>query len=393
MRHQPTLLFLAPAPPHPAGGGGALRMAQMLKYLARHYRVEAIAPRIVGSEAALAWAEACGFALTLIETQPEGWQRWLRLGPYSVDARLKQTIAARIGRSDIGAIVVQKPAMLPYLPKDCPVPALLDIWAYGLAGAWRALRHERGTITRLRNLLRLVRFALFDARWPHTHTLLLVSAVDVERARRQRPTRASLLVPNGVDCRAVHPGAERPNDAPPVLLFSGDMSFDPNIEAAERLATRIFPAIRAHFPASRLLLAGRNPHARVAALAGNGVEVTGALPEMLPVLQAADLYLAPLHTGAGTRTKLLEAFAAGLPAITTTTGIEGIEARNGVEVAIADSETAMIEAACSLLAERERRLAMGAAARRLVEQHYDWPACFAPLIDRLAPLLRAREEQ
>jgi glycosyltransferase involved in cell wall biosynthesis len=303
---------------------------------------------------------------------------------------LAVAIRRRLASRPYAGVQVEKPAMLPYLPPDTRVPIILDTWAFGLAGAWRALRHEPGVVTRLRNLLRLVRFSVFDAFcWPDTYCILVVSEVDRERCLRARPGRRVLVVPNGVDCAAVRPGPVR-GGGPSVLLFTGDMGFAPNVDAALLLASRIFPEVRRLHPDAELRLAGRNPDPRLLALRGPGVTVTGEVPDMTPHLHAATVYVAPHLTGAGTRTKLLEAMAAGLPIVTTRVGCEGIEATDGRELHIADDPPATVSAVLHLLANPPERQRLGAAARRLVEERYDWSRCLAPLETLYASLLPVR---
>jgi glycosyltransferase involved in cell wall biosynthesis len=128
-----------------------------------------------------------------------------------------------------------------------------------------------------------------------------------------------------------------------------------------------------------LQLVGRSPDPRVLALGTPGTVVTGTVPDMLPYLQAATAYVAPLTTGAGTRTKLLEAMAAALPIVTSSLGIEGIEAIPNREVIIADEPRSFVAAVERLLQHPEERRRLGRAARRLVETCYDWSRCLAPL--------------
>jgi glycosyltransferase involved in cell wall biosynthesis len=111
---------------------------------------------------------------------------------------------------------------------------------------------------------------------------------------------------------------------------------------------------------------------------------------MLPHLQDATVYAAPLVTGAGTRTKLLEAMAAGLPIVTTSTGLEGIEATDGLEVRIAEDPEAMVTAVVDLLKNPQERPRLGNAARRLAEERYDWSRCLAPLASMYSEMLPAR---
>ena len=119
--------------------------------------------------------------------------------------------------------------------------------------------------------MRLMRYGFFDRYcWPEIHCLLVVSEQDRARCERARPTQRVLVVPNGVDCAVVLPKHDYQTSRP-VILFSGDMSFEPNIEAALFLATEVFPIVRREVPEAELRLVGRKPDPRITALAGNGV--------------------------------------------------------------------------------------------------------------------------
>ncbi|HEV8472127.1 MAG TPA: glycosyltransferase family 4 protein [Methylomirabilota bacterium] len=382
-----SLLVLVPAPPAPGTGGGSLRMLQMLRFLGARFDVDVVGPAQRGAaEAEQALRGACR---SVEWVRPAAAPSRLRWSPYERDPALARVVARRLADGGYAAVQAEKPAMLPYVPRHGGVPLVLDTWAFGLAGAVRALRHERGATRRALNLVRLARFAAFDARWPATYCILVVSEIDRERCARAWPRRRALVVPNGVDCAAVRPAAGPP-DGPPLLMFSGDMSFAPNVEAAVTLATRIFPAVRARHPGVQLRLVGRAPAPRVRALAGAGVAVTGEVADMTAQLQAATVYVAPHDTGAGTRTKLLEALAAGLPIVTTSVGIEGIEAIPENEVLIADDAPAAVAAIVRLLDAPHERRRLGAAARRLAERRYDWAACLEPLGGLYEALMPAR---
>jgi glycosyltransferase involved in cell wall biosynthesis len=367
-------------------------MYHMVRFLAQRFPVDLVAPALDGTDEVKRLLQSCCADMEFVPPSPGSLRRrLLRLGPYERDLALAQAIHRRLSGSQYGGVHLEKPAMLPYLPRDLRIPIVLDTFAYGLTGGLRALRHEPGPMVRVRNLLRLARFASFDAFcWPATHCILVVSEPDRQRCLRQRPGRKVLVVPNGVDCAAVRPGASR-DKGPPILLFTGDMAFGPNVQAALCLATTIFPRVRQACPDAELHLVGRNPDPRVLALRGPGVVVTGAVPDMLPHLQAATVYLAPLTTGAGTRTKLLEALAAGLPIVTTRVGIEGIEAVNGQHVLIAEDAETTAAATRRLLADPEERRRLGDAGRRLAEDRYDWPRCLAPLEPLYRDLLHGSE--
>ena len=385
------LLFLAPAPPCPDMGGGALRMYNMLRFLGQRFRVDLVAPALEGEGVARRLLHSYCADLEFVPPAPRrAWRRAARLGPYEKDPAMALAIGRRLAAGHYGAVHVEKPAMLPYLPARLGRPIVLDTFAYGLTGAVRALRNEPGPLTRARNLLRLLRFAAFDAFcWPATHCVVVVSEVDRQRCLRSHPGRRVLVVPNGVDCTTIRPGPTHESGRA-VLLFTGDMSFDPNVQAACALVAQVLPRVRRVRPEVELRLVGRNPHPRVLALEAPGVVVTGEVPEMLPYLQAATVYAAPLQTGAGTRTKLLEAMAAGLPVVTTRVGLEGIEAADGREVVIADDPEAAAAAILRLLGDPAARHRVGGAARQLAEEKYDWNRCLAPIEELYTELLPLR---
>jgi glycosyltransferase involved in cell wall biosynthesis len=363
-------------------------MFHMIRFLARRFAVDLVTLALDGMENARRHLQACCADMEFIPSSPGALRRrLLRVGPYEKDPALAEAILRRLATGMYAALHVEKPAMLPYVPAGTSVPIILDTFAYGLTGAWRAVLNETGAITRARNVVRLVRFAAFDAFcWPATHCILVVSEVDRQRCLRERPRQRVLVVPNGVDCEAIHPGPF--SDAgPPILVFTGDMSFDPNVHAAQVLASRVFPQVRKVHPDAELHLVGRKPDPRVLALRGPGVIVTGEVPDMVPHLHAASVYVAPIATGAGTRTKLLEAMAAGLPIVTTRVGLEGIEATDGIHVMVADDPGVTAAAVLRLLADPGKRRDLGCAARRLVEDRYDWARCLAPLEAVYAELL------
>lgn len=374
------LLFLAPAPPSDCHGGGALRMLHLLRFLGSRYEVDLIAPALDGVEDGRRLLKDVCTELVFVPPQGPGLlDRIGHISPYVKDRALADVVRERLGSGKYGAVQLEKPAMIPYVPPDAAVPLVLDIWAYGLAGPLRALRNGSGGVSRSRQLVRLIKFGLFDRFcWPAIHSLLVVSDEDRARCERARPGQRVLLVPNGVDCRTILPKPDH-DAASPVLLFTGDMGFEPNIDAATFLASDLFPAVRREFPQAELRLVGRNPGRAVRRLEGPGILVTGAVPDMLQHLHAATIYIAPHFTGSGTRTKLLEAMAAGLPIITTSIGIEGIKVQPGRDLVVADQAADMVESIHTLLASQADRERFGRAARHMAEVWYDWSSCLWPL--------------
>ncbi|HEY7425432.1 MAG TPA: glycosyltransferase family 4 protein [Gemmataceae bacterium] len=184
--------------------------------------------------------------------------------------------------------------------------------------------------------------------------------------------RAVRLVPNAVDCAAYDslPTGRRPG--PPVLLYVGAMSWAPNASAACFLASELLPKVRRQFPDIRLRIVGRNPTTEVEALRHlAGVEVTGTVESMIPHLEEAHALVVPLEAGGGTRLKILEAFAAGLPVVSTPVGCEGLGVTHGEHLLVADREQ-FAENVLALLADERLGTQLAARARALVREQYDW---------------------
>jgi glycosyltransferase involved in cell wall biosynthesis len=180
-------------------------------------------------------------------------------------------------------------------------------------------------------------------------------------------------IPNGVDTVAFAPPPDAQRD-PDRIVFTGVMRYAPNVSAAEFLARSVFPLVREARPTARLALVGRNPERRVQALGViDGVEVTGAVPDIRPWLTGSAVYACPMVSGTGIKNKLLEAMACGLPCVATPLGAQGLRVTDGREVLIGSTERELAAGILRLLDEPDHAASMGRAARAYVEAEHTWP--------------------
>lgn len=216
---------------------------------------------------------------------------------------------------------------------------------------------------------------------------LFVSAAEAALFRARSGSASVAALENGIDTVRFDPAADftpLTASAGPLLVFTGQMDYRPNIEAVTWFARDVLPLIRAQHPAARFAIVGRAPTRDVAALAAvPGVEVSGEVPDVRPWLAAADVVVAPLLTARGVQNKLLEAMAMARPIVATPAAAEGIDADPGTHLCVADSAPATAAAIAALLADPLRAGAMGVAARVRMVSRYGWDAQLAPLAGRL----------
>jgi glycosyltransferase involved in cell wall biosynthesis len=151
------------------------------------------------------------------------------------------------------------------------------------------------------------------------------------------------------------------------------MDFRPNVDAAIWFSEDILPTLRRMIPFAHISFVGQQPNRTVRALATRpGVEVTGWVADTRPYIADAAVYAVPLRMGGGTRLKVLEAMAMGKAIVCTSLGAEGIECMPGRDLVIADRAEDFAQAVGSLIRDPVRRKELGANARKLVEEKYDW---------------------
>jgi glycosyltransferase involved in cell wall biosynthesis len=181
------------------------------------------------------------------------------------------------------------------------------------------------------------------------------------------------VVPNVVDVDEYK--ADSAED-PRKILFQGGMDWYPNRDAVEFFATQIFFRIRSQVPDVRFVVAGRNPpeEFRQRLTRVPGVHFTGTVPDMRSEISSAAVCVVPLRMGSGTRLKILESAAMAKPIVSTRLGAEGLEFRDGQEIALADEPAAFADAVVKLLRAAPDRLRLGRAARKRSELDYSFPA-------------------
>jgi glycosyltransferase involved in cell wall biosynthesis len=164
-----------------------------------------------------------------------------------------------------------------------------------------------------------------------------------------------------------------PAPRPPMLLFTGAMDYYANVDGVTWFSRRILPRIQKDNPAAQFYIVGSNPIRQIRGLEnGNNITVTGFVEDIRPYYRMADVSVIPLRLARGVQNKVLEAMAMQKAVVTTSKAIQGINARNGEHVLVADDPMDFSNAVLSLLENEGLRDALGRKARRLVRTQYDW---------------------
>jgi sugar transferase (PEP-CTERM/EpsH1 system associated) len=211
---------------------------------------------------------------------------------------------------------------------------------------------------------------------------LFVSEAEAGLFRRKvRLDRADIrAVQNGVDLSYYDPAADFPRlpSEGPLIAFTGQMDYAPNVDAVNYFAAEVLP----HIPEAHFAIVGRRPTSAVKRLAAlDRVTVTGAVEDVRTWLAAADVVVAPLRIARGVQNKVLEAMAMGRPVVTSPAAFEGIDAVDGRDLVVADGPAEEARAIQTLLADPVCAANMGKAARRRMEEAYRWETRLRPLAE------------
>jgi polysaccharide biosynthesis protein PslH len=283
-----------------------------------------------------------------------------------VDNDLKQIVEARLGAVD--TVYAYSSQMAAYVPNDFRgrfIMDFVDMDSAKFAAMGFAARQEAK---------RLLQWEIETAK--RADVSLFVSDAEASLFTRETGIMATGMS-NGIDLDHFAPGVVPPVEVQaPLIVFTGQMDYAPNVEAVTDFAKEALPHIHMMFPDTKFAIVGRAPTEAVKALACSTVIVTGEVPDTRPWLAAASLVVAPLRIARGIQNKILEAMAMGKPCLVSAGAAQGIDAVDGREFAIASD---FGEEALFLLKNPDRAADMGTAARLRMEQSYSWDVQLAPL--------------
>ncbi|MGB7755911.1 MAG: TIGR03087 family PEP-CTERM/XrtA system glycosyltransferase [Salinisphaera sp.] len=391
------LLYLCHRIPYPPNKGDKIRAFNWLRALAGRHTVHLGA--FVDDPDDWAYQETLARWCDQIFLRPidprraklrslSGWVRREALSfAYYRDRKMQAWIDQLMHERDIDAVLVFSSTMAPYVCRHDGVRRIIDFvdvdsdkWAQYAAHAGAPMRwvYAREAKTLAAGERRLAR--TFDAS-------VFVSTAEADFFRRMAPDCSDRLhaIANGVDADYFDPVADHPDPGQggeARIVFTGAMDYGANVDAVSWFVEHVFARVRAAVPEARFVIVGTRPTREVRALAEHeGVEVTGAVPDVRPYLAHARVAVAPMRIARGLQNKVLEALAMSLAVVMTPQAAAGLEAGHDGACDVADTPEAFAAAVIARLSSAPDD-SVERAARNYVLTHYAWSARFAEL-DRL----------
>lgn len=386
------VLFLSHRVPYPPNRGDKIRSWNILNAIAAIAPVHVVAFADQGTSGQVpAPIKEISASVTLIpptRSRLAAMMSALATGrPASVelfrDDRVQTRVDVLVRDGTISTIYAFSGQMGQYVRPNSPVRFVMDFVDMDSA-KFEALGSRSG-LTGLANRREARRLFAFERSLAQRADLsLFVSDAEANlfRDRTGLSDRVAVLE-NGIDVERFDPlgVAPAPHDCgSPLIVFTGQMDYAPNIEAVSVFARKAMPAIRTIHPNAGFAIVGRAPTLDVRLLERlPGVHVTGEVDDTRAWLASADVVVAPLLLARGIQNKVLEAMAMGRPVVASSAAAEGIDAVPGRDFLVSDGSGAVL----SLLGDRARAAAIGAAARSRMLERYRWDRQLSALPDIL----------
>jgi len=371
------IFFLLPRVPYPTEKGDKLRAFHQIKQLSRHHEIIlcSLNDSVLHKDALhvlhkyvkavhVISLDKFSILFNIVKALFNG--RPMQVGYFYSDSAKKQ-ILKLIDQYKPDHIFCQLIRVAEYV-KDSPIPKTIDYQDVFSKGIDRRIALSPFYLRpflkiehrRLQNYERMV-FDRFDNK-------IIISEPDRDLIPHPEKDKI-VVVANGVDTEFFLPmEKEKKYD----LLFTGNMGYPPNINAAEFLVNQILPKLLPQKHDLKLLLAGANPNLRVMVLKSGNIDVSGWVPDMRECYATAKVFIAPMQIGTGLQNKLLEAMAMQVPCITSPLAFQALHARDGEDILVAETPDEYVKHILFLLNNPAKAKEIGMNGHRFVHENFSW---------------------
>jgi glycosyltransferase involved in cell wall biosynthesis len=378
------ILYVSTWFPYPANNGAKIRSYHLLRALGARHEVSLLSfafdmPQPVNRAALTAFCAKVEpvYCNPFQRQAARSVLRFLSTDPIVTQPLPEVTVAAdRLYQQTTFDAVIASIEVTAAYALQAPASTVKVLEEHNSLTRWMRERYEQQTslLQRLRCWVSWQKTRAYETKlFPRFDLCTMVSLQDQQESLnllRGRSTPVA-MIPNGVDCELNRPGsaATRPN----TLIYNGAITYRANYDAVQYFLSEVYPRVRQQCPHTSLTITGSTEGVdRSGLVMDESVHFSGYVDDIRPVVGSHTICVAPLREGGGTRLKILEAMALGVPVVSTTKGAEGLDVVAGEHLLIADEPQTFAAAVIGLLINEELRGKLAVNARRRVAERYDW---------------------
>lgn len=283
-----------------------------------------------------------------------------------------EAVSQEIAHNDYDLIHAETFYMMPHIP-TCKIPIILVEQTIEYLG-YQSYVKKLPILLRQLLSIDVRKIHRFEKHyWRKAKRLIVMSEEDREFIGKELSKDKIDVVANGVDTKWFA-AKNRQVNAQPTILSVGTFKWLPNIEAVDFLVKEVWPLIKQKVPNARLLIVGNAPTKRVIAYGQNDPQITvmGRVEDIRDAFNQADVLLAPVFSGKGTRYKILEAMASGTPVVASKIAVEGLKIKNGEQVLQSNQATDLADLTVKVLNDKNLWKKLSKNGKEFVSKNYDW---------------------
>lgn len=384
------ILMLTPYLPYPLYSGGQIRTFNLLKNLSKKHEITLFSfIRQENEKLYIDKLKEYCVDVKVFQKRPPWSLKSLMLSAMTVYPlvvcmylmrSLKREIEEAIQREHFDLIHAETFYVMPNIPKS-KIPIILVEQTI----EFQVYQHYTENINFL-PLKLLMNFDVAKIRfwekrfWNTANRVVAMSYSDKKIMRNQVPSLKVDLVPNGVDTDFFS-DKQRIRNKRKTILFVGNFKWLQNREAVTILVEKIWKLIKLKLPDAHLWIVGRFPTREITNLSSKSITISSNVDDIRDAYKNSDVLLAPIYGPGGTRYKILEAMATGLPVVTTKTGIEGLGAKRGIDAIIEEGSESLAVETLRLLSDSKLYRMLAVNGRKLVEKNFNWKSIAKNLDD------------
>lgn len=385
------LLFITPRPTYPLNSGDRIRMYHLIKNLARNHQIYLLS--FIENEVEQKDMDRMNEFCEVVKcVYKPGYTRisivnkilkFFAGGSYFIDdfysEEMRRIIREMVSTYKFDLVHIDFIEVAQYIDDIKDIPTVLTEHDIFYLKTKRYLKAKQPILERFGTLREWIKLYQYEPRmWEKFDHVIVTSNHDYNIIKSKRPTTKVSVVPNGVDIeyfdlsKVVQKSAGEAS-----LVYTGTLNNIANRDAVLFFYHKIFPLIRTKVPEVKWYVVGKNPTSTIQELSkkDSAVIITGLVEDVRPYIATADVYVAPIRIGSGTRLKILEAMAMKKAVVSTSIGCEGLNVEHNKNILVADTPKQFANFVIKAINDRSLRSRLGENGRRLVESEYDWKIC------------------